>query len=114
VKHCTTCHDKKPLEAFNRDVRSKDNKESRCRACENGRTRLSYLKRQGVTVLTAELDAICAICGVDGVLGRDHNHATKLLRGTLCLPCNSGLGFFKDNLQRLGAAMAYLRKYGAV
>lgn len=35
----------------------------------------------------------CAACGVDGVLHRDHDHATGLLRGLLCRRCNSLEGF---------------------
>lgn len=43
----------------------------------------------------------------------DHNHSTGHLRGMLCSPCNKGLGHFADNLARMKAAVAYLRKHGS-
>ena len=56
----------------------------------------------------------CAICGremkdvnrIDVVL--DHDHTTGFVRGILCRACNCGLGFFRDNLERMKAAVKYL------
>lgn len=61
----------------------------------------------------------CAICGSDEPNGRwctDHDHACcpdgpscgNCIRGILCLKCNSGLGHFDDDPERLRAAIAYL------
>lgn len=60
----------------------------------------------------------CAICGVtdrnaDKALGIDHSHETGDLRGLLCSKCNSGLGFFNDNISILLAALKYLRYWKA-
>jgi nitrate/TMAO reductase-like tetraheme cytochrome c subunit len=38
----------------------------------------------------------------------DHNHTTKKVRGLLCYACNSGIGFFKDDILRLQSAIKYL------
>lgn len=39
----------------------------------------------------------------------DHNHKTGLVRGMLCTRCNTGLGLFKDDIQNLENAIAYLK-----
>ena len=38
----------------------------------------------------------------------DHNHVTDKVRALLCKKCNSGLGMFKDRIELLKRAMAYL------
>lgn len=40
----------------------------------------------------------------------DHCHVTKKVRGLLCHHCNSGLGYFKDNINYLKKAIQYLEK----
>src|SRR5271155_406661 len=41
----------------------------------------------------------------------DHDHTTKLIRGLLCHHCNCLLGFAKDNITTLLAAVKYLRDF---
>lgn len=56
----------------------------------------------------------CAICGTsfealsERQIHADHCHRTGSPRGVLCASCNHGLGKFKDDPQRLRAAIAYL------
>lgn len=63
------------------------------------------LKAQGGT---------CAICGkinptqTKKRLHIDHDHATGEVRGLLCHHCNAGLGAFKDSVEYLRLAIAYL------
>ena len=83
-------------------------------------TRNRNLRRlYGITA--SEFDAMlaaqgggCAICGSPDPRGRnfhvDHCHDPKGIRGILCHPCNTGLGNFVDDPDRLAAAAAYLRR----
>ena len=55
----------------------------------------------------------CLICGthqseLDRALCVDHDHTTNKIRGLLCGNCNSGLGFFKENINLLLRAINYL------
>ena len=58
-------------------------------------------------------NGVCAICGCPPGEGRslfiDHDHVSGVTRGLLCGYCNSGLGFFKDNVVVMKRAIAYLR-----
>lgn len=40
----------------------------------------------------------------------DHDHTTQQIRGIICAVCNSGLGFFQDNIQNLESAILYLQR----
>jgi hypothetical protein len=86
------------------------------------RYRKNHLKAQfGITPedydrMYAEQNGVCVVCGTASP-GRsssyfhvDHCHATNVVRGLLCNGCNLGLGHFKDDKERLSAAIAYLEK----
>jgi hypothetical protein len=57
---------------------------------------------------------VCAICGntedsrVARQLSVDHDHDTGAIRGLLCNRCNPMLGYARDNIAVLKAAIAYL------
>lgn len=55
----------------------------------------------------------CAICGIhrdyiNEHLSVDHCHSSGKIRGLLCKSCNSGLGFFQDDLEIMNKALKYL------
>lgn len=52
----------------------------------------------------------CAICGQSGRLHVDHDHESGLIRGFLCVTCNTALGKFGDNTKLLRTAIKYLEK----
>ena len=121
----------------NAHINGRSYRSSRCRSCKAAATRAwaarvgkkraksSTLKRTyGIT--PAEYDAMfaaqggaCAICGdtempTDKRTGKpydlaiDHDHTTGKVRALLCPSCNNGLGCFRDDTQRLQAAISYL------
>lgn len=77
-------------------------------------TRKKTRRLSGVKNPTAELKVgMCSVrdCPYVGPLVFDHWHAGPKdgeFRGWLCSNCNSGLGFFADNPDRLRAAAEYL------
>lgn len=128
---CRRCEERKPLAEMRRDYRHV------CRACFSklgnewqranpGRSAThkrnhSYLKRYGVTDeevqgMVAAQDGRCGICqrsvaGEDGLTPHvDHDHETGRVRGVLCFSCNSGMGLFADDIERLRSAISYLEK----
>lgn len=72
------------------------------------------LTQAGYETILAGQGMACAICKqvpAKGIrLAVDHSHTTGKVRGLLCQGCNAGLGMFRDNPERLEAAMAYLGK----
>ena len=58
-------------------------------------------------------DGKCAICKKEKTITNnfyvDHCHKTKKVRGLLCMRCNSGMGYFKDNASLMEKAIEYLK-----
>ena len=67
--------------------------------------------------LLKQQDGKCAICEIDLAdvkqINRhlDHCHETGRVRGWLCHGCNTGLARFGDNVERVAAALDYLRRH---
>lgn len=95
------------------------------------RARDTHLRREyGITLdeyeaLLSDQGGVCAICGdppyvpeadrprrqgrpTRAILAVDHDHDTGRVRGLLCIPCNRGLGFLRDNPKILRSAFEYL------
>jgi hypothetical protein len=57
----------------------------------------------------------CEICGRpatrDEVNNIDHDHASGMVRGTLCWGCNIALGHFVEDRTRMLAAVKYLSRW---
>lgn len=102
-----------------------------CVDCREKRTTVAFRQRAAArqrrinTGVTAEQyaallktqDSRCAICGVAApdaprkTLCADHDHATGMPRGLLCIRCNSGLGLLRDDEHLLSKAIDYLRSH---
>lgn len=80
------------------------------------------LSKDAFNALYDQQQGKCAICGIDAktrqlpgrwhVLYVDHSHTTGKVRGLLCLHCNSLLGFSRESIDRLFAAINYLSRNG--
>ena len=69
--------------------------------------------------MLAAQGGVCAVCGCEpsderwGVLAVDHCHETGAIRALCCLGCNTGMGNFRDDPERLRKAAAYLDAHRA-
>jgi len=106
---------------------------SRCKDCDHARVRtyhknnrakvtkrqlISHRRREyGLTeeqynYMVSSQNNMCAICNNPShkTLHIDHDHVTGKVRGLLCSNCNTGIGFFKDDISLLNNAIDYLAK----
>jgi hypothetical protein len=60
--------------------------------------------------LLEEQGGHCALCPALEDLCVDHNHTTGRVRGILCRNCNAALGQFRDDIDRVRAAVKYLER----
>lgn len=126
-RYCPDCDEMLPRSAFYNEKRAKSGLTRRCKAHHAA---MSYASRQKRYRHILEMNlwknhrvrldwwdarliaqsGRCASCGDPMVNPHvDHCHVTEVRRGLLCPPCNQGLGNFKDSVERLEAAIAYLR-----
>lgn len=90
-------------------------KDTWCRFCSRNYHKLhqSSLWNKTKTLKIKTQSNRCAICNelFKTKAALDHCHKTGKIRGVLCINCNSGLGFFKDNIPILKAAISYLERH---
>lgn len=106
-KPCERCNLLLPIRQFARDRCAADGLQRWCRSCA---VREWQLRTYGVTPPPG---TVCAICGSERRIVVDHNHETKVVRGFLCTPCNTGLGAFYEDAAIMRRAIRYLTKGGA-
>lgn len=112
-KGCRNCKEIKGIDAFHNDKRTPDGRYDVCRACRSKHRNITDITPAHYQTLLEAQSYACAICGVNAEetkqgLAVDHNHATDKVRGLLCVRCNVGLGYFKDNVNSLNQAINYL------
>lgn len=126
---CSICGNTKPIEEFQKDRKRSLGYRRRCKTCCNKITaeyrsksedhyKSSWIKTVYGLENWFELIRLqnykCAICGCDLDMSKnthiDHDHNTGKVRGILCHSCNIGIGFFKDDIERIEKALVYLRK----
>jgi hypothetical protein len=84
---------------------------------KNKSQRKSHLKNTyGITLeqfdeIVSSQNNRCPICDNPTIeFAVDHCHRTGDIRGIICNYCNSGLGYFKDDIKALEGAIRYLQK----
>ena len=124
---CTTCKLLKSQEDFTKS-KEKRRYAYRCKQCDKQyrKENKEYIKdyqfkyKFGISLkeyndLLESQNHQCAICKSTCLSGRslavDHCHLTLKVRGLLCIPCNQGLGSFRDSKKLLNNAISYLGKY---
>ena len=116
---CNNCGVVQPVENFQHMASGEIKR--KCRTCAREQSSLvSYLKK--VHPYPDDVYT-CPICdrSIDqiGKKGQkrlqnwvlDHCHDTETYRGWLCHHCNTGLGAFKDDVNRIKNAVAYLQNH---
>ena len=114
TKTCGYCKEIKILAEFSKCKTSKDGFYNYCKLCAKVRVVLCVygLTPEDHKVLEELQNGRCAICNkIPNSRGLfiDHNHTTGKVRGLLCPECNAGLSMFRENIDSLTAAIAYLR-----
>ena len=129
---CINCNQELPRSKFHIRNSRKVGIEYRCKDCTNARKR-EYRKNNKDLIRAQnkkrnpgwDIDRYnkylelqnntCAICRTDtpglSDWSADHCHTTNQPRGLLCVRCNAGLGYFKDNPEYLQSAIDYLKKW---
>jgi len=110
---CTACLRLLPMSEFHtRSKNTTHKKDSYCRECKRDKKlRWDYnISSAQYNNLAAKVKFQCCICERKLKLVVDHNHKTGLVRGLLCPTCNSGLGFFKEDIIMLQRAIQYLQE----
>jgi hypothetical protein len=116
---CNNCGVVQPVENFQHMVSGEIKR--KCRSC--ARNQADLIKHLKKVHPYPDDDYCCPICSrtIDQI-GRkgqkklqnwvlDHCHDTETFRGWLCHHCNTGLGAFKDDINRIKQAVMYLQKH---
>ena len=123
-KVCDRCGFSYKRSKYGYDYSTYDMHKPECNYCLNGKgfnTRDWHLKvKYGIGQKEFEMMADrqewkCSICNdpeseLERGLVVDHCHNTGKIRGLLCHKCNSGIGFFNDDIRRLYGAINYLEE----
>lgn len=113
VGDCRICGPNVPIRPPRKDGRHGG---AECRAKRRGRSGKVDRIRQKYGLAESDYRALvvkhagrCGICGdLEQNLVVDHCHTTGRVRGLLCRICNLGLGYFRDDTERMMRAIAYL------
>ena len=108
TKVCNRCNEELSLDKFPKHIANKDNLDNRCKSCKSKMEKHVYqLKRKHPKPEPGP----CPICEKHVTnWSLDHNHKTGEFNGYICMQCNLGLGKFRDSIEILSKALAYLKR----
>lgn len=102
--------------AYNKVYREQ-NKEKFLAIERKSRLKMTYgITPEQYNTILKKQNGECAICSAKKPSGRtrmffvDHCHNRGIVRGLLCMRCNTGLGLFLDNPKFLLKAISYLKE----
>lgn len=105
-KRCSKCKRIRAASEFSTNRSQPDGLHNQCNRCRRLLTSTEFDR------LYEEQKGKCAICSTP--MGKkanvDHCHSTGVVRGLLCRGCNFGLGFFRDDPDRLVRAAQYVEE----
>ena len=136
TKICNRCKAELDVSKFHKNKANKDGLNNRCAKCtveynneryrkndslkiyqrNYARVNKTRLKKYGLTIekyqeMLDRQNNACAICKKEfGQVYVDHCHETGIVRGLLCLKCNTGIGLLEDSIVNLENAIKYLQK----
>ena len=129
-KLCSRCGETKSVKDFSKNKNHSSGYKSACKSCcktdfSNWRNvnldkvreqdkikmlvRKYKLTKEEATVYANNRVGECTICKTEAFRVVDHCHVTGEVRGFICSACNSMLGYARDNIKTLEAAIEYLR-----
>lgn len=129
-KECRVCNKSKKLEKFVKLSKSEDGYTNICKKCHRESQQryrsnnpdkyksINLKSKYGITLeeleeMKEKQNGECLICQEKEELCIDHCHDDIVgIRGLICPSCNKGLGFFKDEPDRLHSAIKYLVRNG--
>lgn len=127
-KQCSKCKEVKSVDEFYRLKKSTDGYLSECKQCTKNspsyhkkrkehRLRVYSISMEQLEQMFVSQEGKCAICTKEfkhwSKMHVDHNHTTGKVRQLLCASCNTGIGFFKEDISILSSAIQYIKKWNA-
>ena len=124
-KRCKACQRVLSIEAFEKNQYLKGNivaRRSECKECRKKAKRYPHIPER----LKKDFESsnprpkigdefTCPICKRTMIVQKnrdvnlDHNHSTGAIRGYVCNDCNTGMGNFKDSIDRLKRAIKWIK-----
>ena len=124
MKRCSSCRRTKPLDQFHK--KGAQGRQNNCIECNKDQANEANWKKAGLAMDRNKYRAMskrqggrCAICGrtpketgqKDRELAVDHVPGGTLIRGLLCMDCNTGVGKFGEDAARMRKAAEYVVKH---